>query len=406
MVFGKKAVCGVLAGALLIAGAGCNSSTAPWVYRAGGYQPPIGVYLYHLIEASSEAEVKLQELHADEEGFELPQYKDVLKQDLEGQTVDSFMRSYAEKSARRYLAVEEKFDEMGLALEDGQKAYASNMAANSWANYQDLYEANGIAESSIYAVLENEFKRQIIFDKLYNTGGEREVPDSELREEFQSKYAKADLMAFPKGSDEENPAIKASAESYLKRLQAGENFYDLLYEKNQADAEDSSASEESASEASGAEADGESQETGTPEEAESAESDAEADGVSPEESTPEAPAGEEEAGGVERPEEGSQTIIVTEDMKNVYYSGELVDGLFAASVGSAALLEDGSYYYVAYRLDILEKQEDFDAYRNQVLSAYKMDEFDVTVEEWADAVSLEINEDTLKNYGPSRLKLD
>lgn len=355
MNFPKKALAGFLAAAMLSM-AGCSGSDTSWAYRSGEIAPPIGLYIFYLMDSAATAEEKYHEQHGDEENHEHPAYKDLLKEPLpDGQTFEAFMLEDAAQSMREYVAVEQKFAEMGLSLSESERTYAAEAAASTWSGNQAYYEDNGIAESTLRLGYENGFKKQAVFTALYQSGGERAVSEEELRSAFEKDYAKVEYILFPKaavtGGDADDAAIRAEAEGYLGRLQNGENFYDLVFEQLKAAAGDS-------------------------------------------------------ADTVERPAEGSRSMIVGESHRGTYYSDELVDSALAAPIGEPVLAEDTTYYYILVRGDVLEDATNFASFRNEVLLGLKGDEFEELVTSWASGVTLEANQAALNRYTPAKLKMD
>lgn len=347
----KRAACGALAAALLLT-TGCAQNGAPWAYRAGDVQLPVGVYIYYMLNASSAAETKLTELHEGEEGYTVPAYKQMLKEDIDGQTGDAFIRAEAEQSAKEHIAVEQKFAEKGLELTESELSYAKSSATGTWDGNQEFFNENGIAESSIRLIYENSLKTEKLFQETYGEGGERAATDEELQAHFAENYSKVDLMVFTKDfsgeSGEDVEETQAKAEGYLKRLQEGEDMYDLIYEQMLDGAEDPAT--------------------------------------------------------VQQPVAGSQSIVFYDAIRGSYYSDQLIDAALAAKLGEPVMTEDSVYYYILRRIETTET--DFMTYRSNLLNELKGDEFDEIVEGWAAAVSAETNQSAVSKYSPSSLKVE
>lgn len=350
MSFWKKAMGGALAAAMALT-IGCSTADTGWAYRSAGQQPPIGVYINYMISAASSADAKLHE--TESEAHEHSSYKDMLNEAVEGQTVADFMKAEAATKTKEFIAVENKFAELGLTLDESETAYAASTAASNWSGQKDFYETNGVAESSLRLIYENQFKRETLFNATYGPEGAETVSDDELKALFQKDYAKVEMMIFQKDTAEgaDNTAVKTRAEGFRKRLQEGENLYDLILEQEKEDAGESADS-------------------------------------------------------VVRAEEGSRALILSEADKGYYYSDELVDTALASTIGAPVLAEDTNYVYLLSRTDILGNAADFETYRSEILHTLRDDAFAAAISGWVESAGIEANQAALDRYTPQRLKID
>lgn len=367
MKFTKQLTCLALVAVLLFC-AGCSSQDLTWAYRAGDIQVPIGVYIYNMSASIAEAQQKLNETPAEQEGEESEAgeesetsgedqavseaeedltYKQLLKKTMaDGTTVSAYIRSAAERQVKEYIAVEQKFRELGLTLTADELSLAAANAESYWSG-DESYETNGIAEASLRLIIESNLKYQAIFEATYGPEGSSPVTEQQLKDEFTKSYAKVDILYFIQDTDEgaDNSGLKAEAEGYLARALDGEDFYELIYAKEKADAGES-------------------------------------------------------ADQVVKPEPGSRTMMLPEAYR-MYYGDKLIDGVFGAEIGKPTLIEDEGDYYLVLRADALA---DFDGYRATMLQQLKGEEFEQAVTGWAEAVALEPNQPALDKYTPERLE--
>lgn len=350
----KKIACAALAVAMLLV-TGCTGADTSWAYRAGDIQPSIGVYIFYMVNASSEAETEWHKEHdPDDAEHEHPPYKDMLKETMQdGQTIAEYIRVAADKKIREHIAVESQFAARGLALTDEETSYASSTAASSWANDEENYTRLGVAESSLRQVILNQLKREALFQASYGASGENAVPDSEIEKVIQRDYVLVDVMAIHTGEEDNAEAAAKEAEEYKKRLDAGENIYDLIqeYEQKEADASD----------------EGESV--------------------------------------VERAAEGSRSVIISE-ADRATYGDALTDAALGLTTGSSATAQEGSYVYLMQRGDILSNPAYVQTYRDAALRTLKEDEFEELITGWAGELSIETNQAALDRYQPAKLKIE
>lgn len=364
MKFWKRTTCAVLM-ALVLTLSGCGSQ-ATWVYRTSESQPPVGVYLIYMLNASATAEEKVKEEHEGEEGFEITDYDSLLKQTVEGVSVSQWMTDEADSLMRQYFATESRCAQLGISLSEEEIASAQTSAASEYDSYGAFYEEVGIAQSSLQMQVENSLKKDKLFDAIYGEGGEKEISQQELRDFFNEEFLKIEFMLFTKAiqdeMDEAGEVVKTMeeldaestkrAEAYMKRLEAGEELEELVFEQEKEDAE-----------ASGG-----------------------------------------DVASVTKPEPGARSMVLADFMKGSYYSDELIDGAKAMSVGDYSIVEDDYYLYVLHRIDVSDDTTSFESYKSSLPSLMKSDEFAEVLKEWGTQLEVETNTSALSRYKPSWLK--
>lgn len=154
--------------------------------------------------------------------------------ELEGEDGLKWVTDEAESLARNYLAVEQKFDEMGLTVdEESQKTMDTN--AEAYYNYLDQiygYADKGFGLESYKKLQLNQYKSSSIFNKIYGEGGSEEVKDDELKDIFYSDYAKVFYIPVTTTvtaedgtkSNRDQADIDADIETLTNRLEAGDDF--------------------------------------------------------------------------------------------------------------------------------------------------------------------------------------
>ncbi len=338
----KKITAGLLAATTLLSFAGCNSSATSWTYKLGDYTVTSGMYVGLSLTAYQEAQAL--------EGFDAS--KTPYEQELEGKDGLQWVIDETESLARKYLAIEQKFDEMGLTVDE---ATQESLDTSSEAYYEYLnqyygYEDKGFGVESYKKLQLNQYKSESIFNKTYGEGGTEEVSDEELRDFFYSDYAK--VFYIPVKTTEETADggqtsrsqedIDADIEMLTERLQNGDDAQAIF--------DDYFANEETV------------------------------------------------------PDVSQYYAIVKKGDSQT--PQDILDFAFDSEIGEVGTSIDSTATFVLQKLDITESEEDFSDYRSTVLSDLKSDEFNAKIDEWAAAIEPEVNEKALSKHSPKNIKIE
>lgn len=337
----KKITAGLLAATTLLSFAGCSGSDTTWTYKLGDYTVTSGMYVGLSLIAYQEAQAL--------EGFDAS--KTPFDQQLEGEDGLKWVTDEAESLARNYLAVEQKFDEMGLTVdEDSQKSV--DATAESYYDYLDKmygYSDKGFGLESYKKLQLNQYKKTSIFNKTYGEGGSEEVKDEELKEIFYRDYAKVFYIPVKttetddKGEQakREQADIDADIEMLTKRLENGDDFQTILNEYF---------------------------------------------------------AGEETI-----PTAAQYMALVKKDDPQTPEA--ILEFAFNSKIGDVGKSIDSTASFVLKKMDITESEEDFTNSRPTLLSNLKSDEFNAKVDEWGKAIEPEKNEKALSKHNPKNIKI-
>ena len=216
----KALSAGILAAAMLFGMTGCYGDTT-WVMETETDTVPAGVYLTYMIGAYSEAQDSIDST------------QDMWEQSIDGVSVEQWIINEAVSRSKEYIAVNLLFDELGMTLSEEDNESIKNQANNYWTNNQEFYEKNGISFASVKKLTENTYKTNLIFDYYYDEGGPEEVSEGTLKEYFYDNYAKIKYMTFLKqdpetGEDKSDEDLKEEVESYITKLNKGEDFDSII----------------------------------------------------------------------------------------------------------------------------------------------------------------------------------
>lgn len=326
-----RCTAGVLGAAVMLSLSSCGDTG--WTYRAGSSEVTSGMYIGLSIDA-------LQSAYSSE-GVESS--NSVFKQQVEGQNGLDWVVNKTAELAKEYLAIEEKFNELGLSFTEAEQDSIDNYVESYWGYLSSMYEDQGCGQESFKKLLVNTEKRQKIFEAMYNEGGERAVAEADLKAVYEKDYVKAVYISVPLVDDsrqalegEELEKQKTAAEDLLKEIKGGKDI-----EQVKADFEAA---------------------------------------------------------------EGSGTAADTAEY--VYreggYPSDLTTALFDAKVGDSGKVESGSYIYVWQKLKL--DDAGFDQVKGTILSREKSDEYAELVRQWGSELSVTENQAGIRKHSPKNLE--
>ncbi len=330
----KKIASGVLA--LLLAGSmtACGGDTT-WAYRSGDSVVTSGMYVGLSIDALNSA--------YSLEGYDST--KSPFAQDLENQDSVQWLKKKAAQLSREYLAVKQKFTEMGLSFTEEEQASLEANIEFYWTTLgmSETYTEAGCGKESFTKIFANSSKRSKIFEAIYGEGGEKEVPESELKTIFQNDYAKGTYITVSL-LDENGEALtgdaltakKEEAQKLADRVAGGEDIEKVKAQYNETEADD---------------------------------------------------------------ETDTSTVFLRESESLTTAGSAIVKG----KAGDSGMVTDDKNAYVYLIQDPLSG-DTFEKYQSTVLQNLKGEEFSSLVSEWAEAVSAEENTASLNKHNPKHLK--
>ncbi len=220
----KKLAAGVTACLCLVSAlTGCYSEDKAWSAKRGDDTAAIGVYIYYLSSAYSEALGKVEDAS-----------KSVFDQEIDGKDGTQWVKDRAKESIQLMYYVDQKFDELGLSLSDDDQNQITSLTSNVWSYSSSQLNEYGIAKTSLErAYSEFIVKYQKVFETMYGKGGEKEVSDDDIRtfyedtytdfEYFTCSYTKTDEDGNSEDmTDDEKAEAKTDFEAYVTKIQDGD----------------------------------------------------------------------------------------------------------------------------------------------------------------------------------------
>lgn len=229
----KKLIAAVTAVTMMFAATSCGESTS-WIVKYGDQKVNAGVYIFYQTQAYNEAITKLTE---EDENLDVADTKLLKTKTIENMNFTDWVNDQATQNVRIHLAVEKKFKELGLEIDEAKKKEINDQVDMMWSYYSEVYEQNGIGKESFKEIMEFEHMQTEVFNKCYNKGGEFEYSDNDIKAYLEGNYSRTKLIQLhltdgnsEELDDEGKKKIKEMAQDYAKRAKSGEDFDDLIDE--------------------------------------------------------------------------------------------------------------------------------------------------------------------------------
>lgn len=200
----SKILCVVLALVMALSAASCSLSQQ-YAYNKDNVEIPIGVYVYYLQSAYSQAQSYAQK--SDKYDSSTGRYdgkKSFLKMEItddDGKTAiaEDWIKEKAKEETLDAVAVMTKFNELGCTMDEAKPSdlyttinpYASYYGYDANTKLSDVassYEEYGIGFDSWLFVQTLSQRENIVFEAEYGKGGPSEVGDEELSKYFTDNY--------------------------------------------------------------------------------------------------------------------------------------------------------------------------------------------------------------------------
>ncbi len=325
----------------------------------------------------------------------------------------TYVRNEAVKLLKQYATLDALMKEKNLKLDNDSILTAQTEASYQWyygcsAYYYNYYanmgydpsslftpaytymEKNGVAYTTYEKYNLYEAAYDFYFKHLYGEKGEKEVSKDDIIKDMTAKYALTDVITFSKNdskgtalSESEITKLKAIADSYAKKLNDGASFADIYKEEqDRLKKEEEAANDYSSSSASSTTSSNASSTTSSV-----VSSATSSDTSSTSSST--TSSGDDKY----KPE----AYVNLYGAKDTAYEHVMFDEIMKQTVGNAVVLEDkeNSQYMLIVRRDMTAENYDdywFDMLRDTVTYSLKSDEYDASLNEFGN--SLSIKEDT------------
>lgn len=349
----KKITAILLCVLMVVSVTACGEDTS-WVVKTDKTTTTAGTYMYYLLGAYSAAYNLVEN----------PE-KNILSQTVEGISAEEWIKNTAMDSVKFATVVFEKFEEMGLELSEENAQYAKQYADYYWSSAGQIYLNHGVNYDTFCNCVAADIMVSQLFETIYGKGGEKEISAEDMKKGLAENFVKVKEIGISLAgitgemrSDKLQETLKAKAEDYKKRIEAGEKIEDLI--KEHYNVEVDLAVEESGKTA-------------------------------------------EELLGNNPGEVDTDFVIVSKNSTN-YSANELTE-IFKLEIGKVVVLVEKEYVRVIQKYDITEDDTYLEQYDYDIRVTLKADEFTEEIEALAKDLVVEVNEAALKKYKPSKIKL-
>ncbi len=170
---------------------GCSDTT--YGLEVDGVKVPAGIYIYYANSAYSQALSMIAEENPD---LDTTDQKAVKAAIVEGVPALQWIQDKATELCVNYVAVEKKFDELELELDQDTKDTIEMMVDYYWPSYEEAMLDNGVSEDSFTKVMTSSYKSELLFDHFYGPEGELGASEEEMKEYFLDNNIRAQYIKF------------------------------------------------------------------------------------------------------------------------------------------------------------------------------------------------------------------
>lgn len=402
----KKIAAGAAALAMMGSLAACGSNTA-YALTIDGEQVNAGLYIYYSYVAYNDAISTLTEQNAELDTTDNDAVKD---QVIDGKDTLTWIQDKAITYCGEHVAVNKDFEAAGLSLTEEEIDEVNSSVESFWETNAEVFEENGISESSVRQIIEYTYKASNLFLYYYDIDGKEGVTEEEVHEYYTDNNARVQYVRFDlvdgTGAelDEDGKAeIEDMVENYLaavEKLSSAERIADKMDEiKESYNAYVTSISEEAIAATA---TDEEGNVTTTTTTTTEATTTSEGETTTTTTTVPYA----------------NESIIVkattdedtTEDDITYSPSKTIHDYIFnEAEINKPSMVydEENNAYYLIVRYDIEERMTEDDIWtddqKTAAVSTMFSDAFQEKLDAWVEAQNLEVNKAAIKRYDPFKI---
>ncbi|MDR0991736.1 MAG: hypothetical protein LBL87_02405 [Ruminococcus sp.] len=371
----KKTKIAAIFAAAVITLTGCGADTR-FAGTINGEEIPAGVYIYEQMQAFYEAYTSMS---AEDQQAATPIFEAV----IDGVPSRQWIADKTVKNLREYAAVNEKFAALGLGYSTDDNGIPMDQLVDESIDYSweegiaPTLTPFGISKESYRLIQLNAVKRQELFEYYYGVGGEKEVPEEEIKKYLSERFAHIDYFEMPLRDGEGN-LLKSDgktermdmAKDYVARAESGEDFNEIMGQYNDWYAElTKTAADETAEAADAAAADPQ---------------------ASPEDEAP-----------------PTNDVVITKDSANPsaevdakVFEYQAANPDFTAPQYFIVEAANGETYWVVKLIPLFENTSYFEDNRESAVYEMKNEEFSDLIDIWTRDQSLILNEKAVARYQP------
>lgn len=240
----KKFAAGLTAFSVAATMAACSTPTigggSAVALTIDDYDVNAGIFIFYTLTSYYDALNVITENSSSTDTA--PTSDDVKDSHIDNLDAADWIQNKAVEYCSTYVAVEKEFEKTGEELtQEELDDIDSNV--EQYAGLQ-IYHDNGIGEDSVRDILENEYKRQHVFDYYYGFDGEWGMSEDDLKDYFNDNFARVKYVTMSlldaEGNaldDDGKNEIMDMAEKYADMVNAESDSTDKLYKMDEAQEE-------------------------------------------------------------------------------------------------------------------------------------------------------------------------
>ncbi len=399
----KKIIAAIMAVTMLASIAGCADVTS--MGTIDGREIKAGVYLWFVNAAMDEAQTEVNEQlealgtsSSSIENFNFFDYK------VQEKPFSQYVEERSMEFIKQHVGVQKKFEEMGLTITAEEKDEIKENAKDLWESemsyygysmgitYGESYEAIGISRKSYETVQLVNKMRNKLFDAYYDTNGVSATDEKDINVYFNDNYGRFQIIQIDleegDGSkietDEGKAIMKKLAQSYLDRLNKGEDYDTVYHDHEDYVAEQKKLAEEA-------------------EKDESASSDSSVTS-SEATSTTSSAADDNNSSGSEDESEAAHDHDFLLGIEDTQPSEEFIEWAFKLKDDEGGIYEDEDVYFVVVRKNLDERKDWYEKYRLEILHEMKDEEFDDLLNDYSKDLAVDFSDAAMDAYKPENIK--
>jgi|GEM_PF-952703 len=347
----RSAIALMMALLMVLSLGGCtmNKGTT-WIAKSGEETIPAGLYLLNVSSGYNTAVSVLEQMYLED--AESVNLEDLWKNSLDGLSVDQWITEETKESIVNYVAILNKFNELGFTFDEADLMLIEQEVNNYWESDSASYKQSGVSKDSVRKQVESRYRSRVIFDHIFGEGGEKEVSDDVLKQYYADNYTHIQYLSVSI-KDKEGDELqqrKDLLDEAIKDARAGGDFVAILKELEHDVLTLSGTAKEDLP---------------------------------------------------ERSDDHFDAVIY--DSTKGYYPEELLTAVAEMDVDSYKVVTGETELILVKKIDPMAEEEYFKANRESILSAAMNGEFLEMVAEWGKTVEIEFNEKALKRYSAKNI---
>lgn len=375
----KRILVLILALAMTLSFTACGDTS--WITKVDDVTVNSGLYIYYQIQGYDAAGIEL--IKEDPSYQYFIQYGiSYIDANVGEESVRDYMNSFALDMSKQYVIVDKLFTELNLELTEDDESLIKARTENEWKNLGTYFEKVGVSKKTVEKAQTSLIKEEKVFNTYYEVGGLNGTTEDDIKAYLSDNYVRVKYLSFrfadnvDDAIDEEEAEALETAQSYLDRANAGEDFDELIAEYEAELAKEAAGEDEE--EEGGKDIDLPEEEPEETDETEDAEDDTEED--------------------KEEDLYENEYIFFKESKRP---SEKFINYLFESiKAGEVGLIQDDTHIYLVQKLDISERTDVYDENREFLLKELFDTDYTGLINEKLKSYTVEVNEKSVKRYKP------